>query len=1054
MGKKSSKSSRLIQGGLAVFTVILVILIFMVMHVVSGIQGTARVVNYAGLVRGETQRLIKMEIAGEPHDKKINIIQSYIDGLRNGSDELDFVRMNDEKFQEKMQELDAYFQKLKKEIMLVRQEGYKSTEIISKSEKFFEICDEAVGYAEVYSQKKATALEQFESMIVLDVLCLIILTVVEIIKAIHYAALNRTLQKKVYLDEATGLPNKNKCEEILSDSSLVQVQTGVCVFDLNNLRIINNSMGHEMGDEYIRRFAVLLREAVPEEHFVGRAGGDEFLAVMHGVSDEDMKEILKRIRAHVWKYSENHTDMPISYAAGYALSQEQEDCTMRILFAGADKNMYINKNHMKLEEAAVIRAQNQKLLRKVNALGRSFSDCLYCDAKRDTYRIIRRTEDFFLAKEGNYSGAVEQITEEYVIADDRKNVSTMLRIESLQNIINKDNPVTEVQYQYTDKVKAPYGRITVIFADEDEEGNLHHFLLAFENIHCDYDTADAKQQLTLFYEQMKQSILENENYVDALLETATTVYSVNITDDRVEQNIMRKEEESPQVSLSQLGLELPCSYDEYCRRRVEQVTKETQESYRIVDTSTKLLRRFEMGDKQITVEYKEQNADNTYRWVQKTVLMSENIIYDRDSDQEKKVIYGMVLLKNTTDLHQREQKEMDRLKAAFEEAETANRAKTDFLSRMSHDIRTPINGVMGMLQIISKNREDHQKVDDCLEKIHISAEHLLALINDVLDMSKLEAGKVELEHVSFGLDSVLKVTQALNDAQIAQTGITYTSHEYELKHTRLVGSPLHLRQILLNLFNNAMKYNKLSGTIDTYVRELSSDSQNAVFEFRIVDTGIGMRHEFVEHELFKPFTQEKLDSARTEYGGTGLGMAIVRELIEKMGGSITVESEPDEGSTFTVVIPFEIDSSPIVNNPSDELDSVSEDLSGLKVLLAEDNHLNMEIAEFMLTDNGAVVTKAWNGKEALDIFRQSEPGEFNMIMLDIMMPVMDGLESAREIRNLNRPDAKTIPIVAMTANAFLDDIRRSREAGMNEHLSKPLDMQKVAQTVYRFCKTK
>ena len=251
-----------------------------------------------------------------------------------------------------------------------------------------------------------------------------------------------------------------------------------------------------------------------------------------------------------------------------------------------------------------------------------------------------------------------------------------------------------------------------------------------------------------------------------------------------------------------------------------------------------------------------------------------------------------------------------------------------------------------------------------------------------------------------------------------------------------------------------MKYNKLSGTIDTYVRELSSDSQNAVFEFRIVDTGIGMRHEFVEHELFKPFTQEKLDSARTEYGGTGLGMAIVRELIEKMGGSITVESEPDEGSTFTVVIPFEIDSSPIVNNPSDELDSVSEDLSGLKVLLAEDNHLNMEIAEFMLTDNGAVVTKAWNGKEALDIFRQSEPGEFNMIMLDIMMPVMDGLESAREIRNLNRPDAKTIPIVAMTANAFLDDIRRSREAGMNEHLSKPLDMQKVAQTVYRFCKTK
>ena len=1054
MEKKSSKSSRLIRGGLAVFTVILVILIFIVIHVVSGIQGTARVVNYAGLVRGGTQRLVKVEIAGEPQDKRIDTIQSYIDGLRNGSDELDFVRLNDEEFQNKMQELDTYFQELKKEIMLVRRNGYENTEIILKSEKFFEICDEAVGFAEVYSQKKATALEELERLIILDVACLIILTVTELVKAIRYAALNRALQKKVYLDEATGLPNKNKCEEILGDSSLVQAGTGVCVFDLNNLRIINNSMGHEMGDEYIRRFAVLLRETVPEEHFVGRAGGDEFLAVLYQVTNEDMQKILKRIRAHVWKYSENHADMPISYAAGYALSQDQKNSTMRTLFADADKNMYINKNHMKLEESAAIRAQDQKLLHKVNAFGRTFSDCIYCDAKRDTYRTVRRTEDFFLAKEGNYSGAVEQITKEHVIASDRKNVNAMLRITSLQNIISKDNPVAEVQYQYTDKVKALYGRITVIFVDADEEGRLHHFLLAFENIHCDYDTADAKQHLTLFYEQMKQSILENGNYVDALLETATTVYSVNITDDRVEQNFIRKEEESPQVSLTQLGLELPCSYDEYCRRRTEWVTKETRESYRIIDTAEKLLKRFKTGDKQITVEYQEQNADNTYRWVQKTVLMSANNVYDRDSDCEKKVIYGMVLLKNTTDLHQREQKEMDRLKAAFEEAETANRAKTDFLSRMSHDIRTPINGVMGMLQIISKNREDHQKVDECLEKIQMSAEHLLALINDVLDMSKLEAGKVELDHIPFKIEDVLKTAYALNDAQITQTGITYTSHEYEIKHTSLVGSPLHLRQILLNLFNNAMKYNKPSGMIDTYVKELSSDDQKAVIEFRIEDTGIGMSHEFVEYELFKPFTQEKLDSARTEYKGTGLGMAIVRELIEKMGGNIQVESEPDVGSIFTVVIPFEIDNNPKINDQPEEQVSVSEDISGVKVLLVEDNELNMEIAEFMLEESGAAVMKAWNGQEALDIFQASKPGDINMIMIDIMMPVMDGLETTRKIRNLDRPDAKTIPIVAMTANAFSDDIRRSREAGMNEHLSKPLDMQKVTQTVYRFCKNK
>ncbi len=1050
MEKRTSKSSRLIRGGLAVFTIILVILIFGVIHVVSGIQGTARVVNYAGLVRGGTQRMVKMEIAGEPQDKLIETIQSYIDGLRKGSKELDFVRLDDREFQDKMQELDIYFQKLKKEIYLVREKGYQNTEIISKSEKFFGICDEAVGLSEIYSQERATSLEKLERLIVLDVFCLIFLTAIELIKAIRYAALNRALQKKVYLDEATGLPNKNKCEELLSDFSLLEESIGVCVFDLNNLRIINNSMGHEMGDEYIRRFAVLLRESVPEEYFVGRAGGDEFIAIMKNQSHEQMQEILKRLRAHVWKYSEDHTDMPISYAAGYALSEDQEDCTMRTLFAEADKNMYINKNHMKLEEAALIREQDQKLLRRVNVLGKPFSDCLYCDAKRDTYRTIRRSDNFFLAKEGNYSGAVKQIIEEQVTEEDRSNVESMIRKETLNEILSQDNPVGEVQYQYQGK-DTVYGRITVIYVDQDEEENLHHFLLAFENIHCDYDVADAKRRLMLFYEQLKQSILENGNYVDALLETATTVYSVNITEDRVEQNFIRKEQ-SHQISLSELGLELPCSYNEYCRRRSEQITRETLESYRIIDTVSKLLKRFAAGEKQITVEYQEKNIDGTIRWVQKTILMSESIVYDRDSDSEKKVIYGMVLLKNTTDLHQREQLEMDRLKAAYEEAETANKAKTAFLSRMSHDIRTPINGIMGMLQIIGRNREDHEKVDDCLEKIQISSEHLLALINDVLDMSKLEAGKVELDHASFELKDVLKVVYALNEAQIAQSGITYTTHEYELYHTKLVGSPVHLRQILLNLFSNSMKYNKPGGTIDTYVKELSSDSEKAVIEFRIVDTGIGMSAEFVENKLFHPFTQEKLD-ARTEYKGTGLGMAIVKELIEKMGGTIQVESELGKGSTFTVVIPFEIDQTPEQDILLEEPGQVTTDaVKGARILLVEDNELNMEIAEFMLKDSGAVVLKAWNGKEAIEIFEKSEPGEINMIMMDIMMPVMGGLEATRKIRTLNRPDAATIPIVAMTANAFSDDIRRSREAGMNEHLSKPLEMEKIIRTAARYCR--
>lgn len=377
----------------------------------------------------------------------------------------------------------------------------------------------------------------------------------------------------------------------------------------------------------------------------------------------------------------------------------------------------------------------------------------------------------------------------------------------------------------------------------------------------------------------------------------------------------------------------------------------------------------------------------------------------------------------------------------------ANKAKTEFLSRMSHDIRTPINGVMGMLEIIKKNREDHERVDDCLEKIHVSSEHLLSLINDVLNMSKLESGHMEPEHVPFDLDDVMKDVRALTEAQVAKTSIVYTCNKTSFAHAKLIGSPLHLRQILLNLFSNAAKYNKENGTIETYAEEIACDENTATFRFTIRDTGIGMSENFVNNELFEPFTQEK-QGARTQYEGTGLGMSIVKELIEKMNGTITVESVLGEGSAFTVTLPFEIDKHPsaqaAANGAADETA-----MHGLKVLLAEDNELNMEIAEFFLEDMGAETMQAWNGKEAVEAFRNSAPGEIGVILMDIMMPVMDGLEAVQRIRALDRPDAKTVPIIAMTANAFSEDVERSRKAGMTEHLSKPLNAETLKKAILR-----
>ena len=309
------------------------------------------------------------------------------------------MRLNNDAFQSKMQELDDYFQALKQEIGRVRAVGSNNTDIIPISETFFGICNDATGLAEAYSQRKATSLSALEKYITTDIVVLMLLIGYQLFQALRTAAMNRALQHKVYLDAATGLPNKNKCEELLDDPTPPAPETGVCSFDLNNLRRINNSMGHETGDAYIRRFAVALRAAMPEEHFVGRTGGDEFLAVTHGLDADALQKLLFHVRKQLAEESRQHPDMPLSYAVGFALASDNPDSNMRDLFDFADKNMYINKNHVKREEAAAEKRLDFQLLKQVNRLHRSFSDCLYCDARLDTYRTIRACENFFLASD-------------------------------------------------------------------------------------------------------------------------------------------------------------------------------------------------------------------------------------------------------------------------------------------------------------------------------------------------------------------------------------------------------------------------------------------------------------------------------------------------------------------------------------------------------------------------------------------------------------------------------------------------------------------------------
>ena len=391
----------------------------------------------------------------------------------------------------------------------------------------------------------------------------------------------------------------------------------------------------------------------------------------------------------------------------------------------------------------------------------------------------------------------------------------------------------------------------------------------------------------------------------------------------------------------------------------------------------------------------------------------------------------------------------EKLQQSNEETKRANQAKSEFLSHMSHDIRTPINGIMGMVEIIKKNLDDPERIKDCLEKIDKASHHLLSLINDVLDMSKIGSGKVHLEEIPVDLDEEMEKIHAIADVQAKKQEIRF-SIEDEVVHRQFLGSPAHLRRILLNLISNALRYNKKGGKICLAIREVEYDGSHIGLEFKVQDTGIGMSREFVEKSLFKPFTQED-DRVRTEYRGTGLGMSIVYELVKQMNGTIDVNSKPGEGTTFTVKLAFK------TVDPAwkkKEIQEENRNITGMNILAAEDNQLNMEILQFLLEEAGAKVTAVSDGKQAVEYFADAASGTYDVILMDIMMPVMDGLEASKKIRELPEGKGKDIPIIAMTANAFVEDKEKTKEAGMNAHLTKPVNREEIIRVLAAYWKNK
>ena len=554
----------------------------------------------------------------------------------------------------------------------------------------------------------------------------------------------------------------------------------------------------------------------------------------------------------------------------------------------------------------------------------------------------------------------------------------------------------------------------------DRKGNLTPAIAKTEIF---YTSNGKKTILTTFLDisenvTLKKSLKEaqaSNAVISAISKIYWTIYSMDLRTDSFEEVVGGE-------VMHRLTGSHGCASEAFRTARKSVISREDQQSMREFFDVTTLADRLKQEE---TIAREYLAADGHWH-------MGRFIVKQRAANGT--VTEVLYVARDITEEKKQEFEYQEQLKRTAQEAEKANVSKTDFLRRMSHDIRTPINGIRGITQIANHFPQDLQKQQECRDKVLTASGFLLNLVNDILDVNKMESGTLQLEEKTFDLRKVLSESLGIVEMQGREKGISLSVGAANIIHNQLVGSPLHLQQILQNIGSNAVNYNHVGGEIIVSCEEISSDDRTAVFEFTCTDNGIGMSEEFQKH-LFEPFTQENRLEQNASMG-TGLGMTIVSQLVTMMGGQISFTSKVNEGTSFVITLPFRIVADMELKMPESSGENVS--LEGKRALLVEDNELNMEIAQFILENENMKVSCAWNGKEAVDIFAGSKPGEYDLILMDIMMPVMDGLEATRQIRAMDRLDAKLIPIAAMSANAFQDDVERSKKAGMNKHISKPL----------------
>ena len=699
--------------------------------------------------------------------------------------------------------------------------------------------------------------------------------------------------------------------------------------------------------------------------------------------------------------------------------------------SGLKENLHMVKkleeNQCSLEKSLLELNKEKKIL---DVLSIDYISIYYCDLLNDTIIPIKCEEynnasDMVKAsvEEGeSYSVSIKYYYEHFVIPESAPDFLEKLSAEHLREYLSRNKRFAYKYRARLNKAGQQYFEVQVVHLPEEDGFKV---IMGYRYVD---DLVAAQEEMQTKLENALAEARLNSEIIGSISKLYWLIYRIDLVQKTYEE--ISANEETHRLT-GKKGYIADILQDMYNTIVSDEHRPMMQEFWDISTLSERL-----KDTDSIMIEY----MTRTGSWNLARIIAKKR-------DSEGNVLHALYVVRKIDQEKQKEVAYKRQLMEVAEDARRANLAKTDFLRRMSHDIRTPINGIQGMINIAEHFPHDLEKQEECREKVKEASGFLLNLVNNILDMNKLESGAVELEHKPFDLLDTLKEVNFIAKMNAELSGLTVSINHEKIRHRHLIGSPLHLKQILQNIDGNAVKYNREGGSISCSAAEIACANGMVTYQFVCSDTGRGMSREFLAH-AFEPFAQEDT-SARTAYMGTGLGLPIAKQLVEMMGGTIEVESEQNVGSTFKVTIPFELDTG--YSNGEEVQNSGSEgEVAGLKVLLVEDNELNMEVAKFMLENAGIEVTEAFDGKEAVDIFASSEEHQFDLILMDIMMPVMDGLTATRTIRAMERSDAKEIPIFAMTANAFADDIEESRKAGMNEHLSKPLDQVKLIRKIRQY----